>query len=92
MWGSEKIGGRGSRGGRGSEGQELITIPHAPCPMPHAQCPIPNIYWAQMPTSCVNYLNLSALVFLVQKFHKQGTNNYQLINYVLSINTCRLYG
>jgi len=54
--------------------------------------PIPNIYWAQMPTSCVNYLNLSALVFLVQKFHKQGTNNYQLINPVVSINTCKLYG
>ncbi|MEH2267885.1 MAG: hypothetical protein V7K68_05535 [Nostoc sp.] len=57
-------------------------MPNAPCPMPHSQCPIPhtNIYWAQMLISCVNYLNLSALVFLVQKFHKQGTNNYQLIN------------
>ncbi|MEH2242368.1 MAG: hypothetical protein V7K85_06355 [Nostoc sp.] len=32
----------------------------------------------------------SALVFLVQKFHKQGTNNYQPINPVVSINTYRL--
>lgn len=73
-------------------------FPSAPPPLcPSASCtqyPIPhtNIYWAQMLISCVNYLNLSALVFLVQKFHKQGTNNYQLINPVVSINTCKLDG
>ncbi|WP_141699764.1 hypothetical protein [Nostoc sp. KVJ20] len=65
------------------------------CPIPNAQCPIhhTNIYWALMTTNYVkHFIVRSALVFLVQKFHKQGTNNYQLINPVVSINTCKLYG
>ncbi|MBW4424884.1 MAG: hypothetical protein KME50_10635 [Nostoc desertorum CM1-VF14] len=60
--------GAGEAGGAGEVKEENCTL----FPMPNAQCPIShsNIYWAQMPTSCVNYLNLSALVFLVQKFHQ----------------------
>lgn len=59
----------------------------------NAQCPIPhfNLYWATNDYLLRQASYRSALVFLVQKFHKQGTNNYQLISFVLSINTCRLY-
>ena len=54
-------GGRGQgAGGAGEANEEILALPisHFPFPIPHT-----NIYWAQMLTSCVNYLNIVCFSF-----------------------------
>ncbi|WP_221644663.1 hypothetical protein, partial [Nostoc sp. UCD121] len=76
----------------GEANEEILAFLHTQCPMPNALFLIPISIGHKCLLAASTILILSALVFLVQKFHKQGTNNYQLINHVLSINTYILYG